>query len=97
MALGQAIDPVVEQQDREVDVAAQGMDEVVAANRQRITVTGDDPHPEVLAGRGDTGGDRGGPAVDGVHAIRVDVVGESRRAANARHDHRVLLRNAQFG
>jgi hypothetical protein len=34
LALGQAVDLVVEEQDLDRDVAAQGMDEVVAADRQ---------------------------------------------------------------
>ena len=58
LALGEAVDPVVEQQDRHVDVAAQGVDEVVAADRQGVAVAGDDPHREVRAGGGDAGRDR---------------------------------------
>ena len=38
LALGEPVDLVVEQQDREVDVAAQRVDEVVAADRQRVAV-----------------------------------------------------------
>ena len=51
LALGQAVDLVVEQQDLEVDVAAQRVDQVVAADRQRVAVTGDDPDRQVLARR----------------------------------------------
>ena len=64
LALGQPVDLVVEQQDREVDVAAQRVDEVVAADRQRVAVAGDDPHVEVGPGHGQAGGDGRRPAVD---------------------------------
>ena len=50
LALGQAVDLVVEQQDGDVHVAAQGVDQVVAADRQRVAVAGDDPDVEVRAG-----------------------------------------------
>jgi hypothetical protein len=50
LALGQAVDLVVEQQDRHVDVAAQCVDEVVAADRQGVAVAGDDPHRQVGTG-----------------------------------------------
>jgi hypothetical protein len=49
LPLGEAVDAVVEQQDGEVDVAPQRVDEVVATDRQRVAVTGDDPHVEVGA------------------------------------------------
>ena len=43
LALGQAVDLVVEQDDLQVDVAADGVDQVVAADRQAVAVAGDDP------------------------------------------------------
>ena len=60
LTLGQAVDAVVEQQDRHVHVAAQRVDEVVAADRQRVAVAGHDPHREVLTGGRDAGGFYGG-------------------------------------
>ena len=97
LALGEAVDPVVEEQDRHVHVAAQRVDQVVAADRQRVAVTGDDPHREVLAGRGDAGRDRRRAAVDRVHAVGVEVVGEPRRAADAGDEHDVLAAQAEVG
>ena len=44
LALGQAVDPVVEQHDVQVQVAADGVHQVVAADRQPVAVAGDDPH-----------------------------------------------------
>ncbi|MPM27536.1 hypothetical protein SDC9_74048 [bioreactor metagenome] len=97
LALGQPVDPVVEQQDGDVDVAAQRMQQVVAADRQRVPVAGDHEHRQVLPGRRDAGGDRRGAAMDRVHAVRVDVVGEPRRAADAGDDHGVLALDAELG
>ena len=84
LALGQPVDPVVEQQDLEVDVAAQRVDQVVAADRQRVAVAGDDPHRQVGPGDREPGGDRRGPAVDGVHAVGVEVVREPRASSRCR-------------
>ena len=53
LALGEPVDPVVEQQDLQVHVAAQRVDQVVATDRQAVAVAGDDPHVEVGAGHGD--------------------------------------------
>ena len=97
LALGQAVDPVVEEQDRHVDVAAQRVDQVVAADRERVAVTGDDPHRQVLAGRGDAGRDRRRAAVDRVHAVGVEVVGEARGAADAGDEDDVLAAQAEVG
>ena len=97
LALGQPVDLVVEQQDLEVDVAPQRVDQVVAADGQGVAVTGDDPHREVLAARGQAGGDRRGAAVDRVHPVGVEVVREARRAADARDEDDVLALEAELG
>ena len=97
LALGQPVDLVVEEQDGDVDVAAQGVDEVVAADRQGVAVAGDDPHVEVGPGHGQPGGHRRGPAVDGVHAVGVHVIGEAGRAADAGHEDGVLAPHPELG
>ena len=84
LALGQTVDPVVEQQDGQVHVAAQHVDQVVAADGERVAVAGDHEHRSVLTRGRHAGGDRGRPAVDRVHAVGVHVVREPRRAADAR-------------
>ena len=97
LALGQAVDPVVEQQDRHVHVAAQRVDQVVAADRQRVAVTGDHEHRQVLARGRDAGRDRRRPAVDRVHAVGVEVVREPRGAPDAGDEDDVLAADAQLG
>ena len=64
-------------QDRQVHVAAQRVDQVVATDRQHVAVAGDDPHVEVGARQRDAGGDRRRAAVDAVHAVGVHVVREA--------------------
>ena len=84
------VDLVVEQQHREVHVAPQRMDQVVAADRQRVAVAGDDPHVEVGTGERHAGGDRRRAAVDAVQAVRVHVVREPGGAPDAGDEHEVL-------
>ena len=98
LALGQPVDAVVEQQDRQVDVAAQGVDQVVAADRQPVAVAGDHPHVEVGPGHGDAGGDGRRAAVDAVHAVGVHVVREAAASSRCPTDeHGVLGRDAELG
>ena len=97
LALGEAVDPVVEQQDLEVHVAAQRVDQVVAADGQRVAVTGDDPHRQVRPRGRQPGRDRRRAAVDRVHAVGVHVVREPARAADARDEHDVLPAQPQLG
>ena len=79
------------------DVAAQGVDEVVAADGQGVAVAGDDPDVEVGPGHGQAGGQGRGPAVDGVDAVGVHVVGEAGGAADAGDEDHVLPRDAELG
>ena len=97
LALGEPVDAVVEQQDGEVDVAPQGVDQVVATDRQAIAVAGDHPHVEIGSSHGETGGDGRRAPVDAVHAVRVHVVREAAAAADAADEHRVLGGDAEIG
>jgi hypothetical protein len=97
LALRQAVDAVVEEQDLDRDVAAQRVDQVVGADRQRIAVAGDDPHRQVVARGGQPGRDRGGAPVDGVHPIGVHVVREAAGAADAGDEDDLLGRDPQLG
>ena len=93
LALRQPVDPVVEEQDRDVDVPAQRVDQVVAADRERVAVARHDPDGEVGPGGREPGRDRGRAPVDRVQAVRLDVVREPRGAPDARHEHEVLARD----
>ena len=97
LALGEAVDLVVEHEDLHVHVAAQRVDEVVAADREHVAVAADHPHVEVGTGERDTGRDRRRAAVDRVNAVGVHVVRQARRAADARHEHEVFGLDAGLG
>ena len=97
LALGQPVDLVVEQQDLDRDVPPQRVDQVVAADRERVAVAGHDPDREVLAGRGEAGRKRGGAAVDPVHPVGVHVVGEPAGAADPGDEHDPLGRDPELG
>ena len=96
LALGQAVDLVVEEQDLERDVPAQRVDQVVAADRQRVAVTGHDPHRQVGPRGRHAGGQGGRAAVDAVHPVRVHVVDEAAGAADPCDEDRALRRHAQL-
>ena len=97
LAFRQPVDAVVEQQDRQVDVAPQRMDEVVAADRQTVAVARDDPHIEVGPSDSETGGDGRGTTVNAMHAVGVHVVREPAAAADPADEHRVLRGDAEVG
>ena len=97
LALGETVDAVVEEQDDHLDVAADRVHQVVAADRQAIAVTSDHPDIEVGAGDAEAGGDGRGAAVDGVEAVGVHVDGETRRAADAGDDDLFVFRATEVG
>ena len=80
MSLRQTVDLVVEQDDVQIDVAADGMDEVVAADGQRVAVTRGYPHRQTRVGRLDARSHGVRTTVDRVEAERLHVVDEARRA-----------------
>ena len=97
LPLRQPVDLVVEEEDRDVHVAPQGVDEVVAADRERVAVSGDDPDGEVGTRGGEPGRDRGRAAVDRVHPVRLHVVREAGGAADAGDEDDALARDAELG
>ena len=97
LSLGEAVDLVVHQHDIQVYVAADGVDEVVATDGEAVAVAGNKPYADVGAGRLDAGSDGGATAVNGVEAVRVHVVRQTRGAADTRDDGHIIGRGADFG
>src|SRR3990170_1049143 len=91
LALGQAVDLVVEEQDRQVHVAPEDVQQVVAADREPVAVAGHDENLELGPRQLEPGGDSRRPPVDRVEAVRVHVVREAARAADPRDEHDVLF------
>ena len=90
LAAGHAVDRVVEDERREVDVAPRGVDEVVAADGRAVAVAHGDDDVQRRIGGLDPGGDRQGAAVGGVHRRVVQVGADAAAAADAGDDHDLL-------
>ena len=97
LALGQAVDAVVEQQDFHVDVSADDVHEVIAADGQAVAVAGDHPDVEIGAGEFQAGGEGRRAAVDGVEAVGVHVVREPAGAADAGDEDGFAAVHAELG
>src|SRR5215510_3831989 len=97
LPLREPVDPVVEEQDGQVHVAAQDVQHVVAADREPVAVTRDHEDLQLGPRHPEPGGDRRRPAVDRVEAVGVHVVREAARAADSGNEDDVLLGNPQVG
>src|SRR5690606_19383296 len=91
------VNAIVEENDFQIHVAAQGMDEMIAADAEGVSVAGDDPYLEIGIGELDAGGNGGSPAVDGMKTVGIHVIGESAGAADAGHEYEILLGQAESG
>lgn len=87
LPLGQAVYLVIEEQYRHVEVAAQGLNQLVPANAQGIAVAGYNPDLKVGIGQLNARGHRRSPTVQRMHSVAVDVVGQSAAAANSADQH----------
>ena len=91
LTLGQTVDLVVEEDDVDVDVAADGVDKVVTADCEGVTVTGCLPDAEGRVGHLHTGGNRCCTAVDGVETEGIHIVRETRGTADTGDDDDAFL------
>lgn len=94
MSLGQTIDAIVEQNHVQVDVAAVGMYEVVAADGQSVAIAADLPDGEIGVGNLAAGSNRRCTAVDGVHAIGGHIVRQTAGATDTTDDGSFVRRHA---
>ena len=91
LSLGEAVYLVVEQDDVQVDITADGVDEVVATDGEGITVTACLPYAELGSGHLQTGGESRSTAVDAVETEGIHVVRETAGAADTRYHYEFLL------
>jgi hypothetical protein len=84
---------VVDADDRQVDVAARGVEEVVAADGHEVPVAAEDHDMELGVGQLEARGERNGPAVGRVEGIDLDVAGDPARAADPRDDGQLVERD----
>ena len=97
LAFGEPIDLVVVQDDLEVDVAPQHVQDVVAANAECVAVARDYPHAQLRPRSLEPGSDRRRAAMDAVEPVRVHVIRQAARAADAGDEDDVLARQAEIG
>src|SRR5262249_35764823 len=96
LALRQPVDPVVEEQDGHVDVPAQHVEQMIAADAEAVAVARHHEDLQIGARQLEPGGDGRSPPVDRVKAVRVHVVREPARAADPGDEHDVLPGNAEI-
>ena len=96
LALGEPVNLVIEENDREIHVAPEGVEQVVAADGQGVAVAGDYPYMQVWPAHRDTGRDRRGPPVNGMDAVSVHIIGKTGTAPNARYEHGVFPAGSQL-
>src|SRR3546814_5170660 len=70
---------------------------MVAADAQRVAVAGDDPHVEIGIGEFHPRRHRRRAAVDRVEAVSLHIIRKTRRAADARDEHRLGRIGADLG
>jgi hypothetical protein len=87
--------PISEVGEYYAHVAAQHVNGVIAADRERIAVASDNPDIEVGAYKFYAGGHGRGAAVDRVKAVGIHVIREAAGAAYAGDDHEFLAGNPQ--
>jgi len=80
---------------RHVHIAAGGVNEVVAADRQRISVAHGHDDFKLRTSDLDPCGKRQRPAMNGVHGVKVHVAGDARRTPDPGHHHNLVLGQAQ--
>src|SRR3546814_10096665 len=74
---------VVEQHDLAVEIAADDVHRMIAADRQPVAVAGDDPDVEMRIRELQPRRERRRAAVDRMEAIGFHIIGKARRAADA--------------
>ena len=97
LSLCEAVDAVVEQNHVQIDITADGVDEVIATDGEAVAVAADLPDGEGGVGDLGAGADGSGTAVDGLHGVGVHVVGQTAGAADAADDGGVVGSNANLG
>ena len=83
---GHAVDEVVDEHDQHVDVAAGGMDEVVAADSHQVSIARDHRHQQLWATQLETGGKGDGTPVSGVEGVQLHIARHPTRAADPGDD-----------
>ena len=95
LALCEAVDAVVEEDDVDIHVPAQAVEQVVAPDGEAVSVSGDHPHAQVRICDLQARGQRGRTPVDGVDAVGFHIVGKAAGASDPGYKDDFLLGDAQ--
>ncbi len=83
LASGHGVEQIVHADDFQIDVAARGVDQMIAADGGKIAVPGIDDHVQLWVGQFETGGKRNRAAVGGMERIEFDVARHASGTADA--------------
>ena len=97
MSFGQSIDFVVEQDDVQIYVSADGMNKMVSADGKGITVSGYFPNCQFRIGAFYPRGNGCRPAVNGMKPEGTHVIGEAGRTSDSGDNGEIFVANAQIG
>ena len=94
LAAGHAVDQVVHADHRDIHVAPGRMDEVIAADGEKIAVPAEYHHVKLRIGQLHAGCKGNGPAVSGMIGIKPGISGATARTSYAGNHHRLIQINA---
>src|SRR5436853_332452 len=97
LAFGQAVDPVVEKDDVDVEIPPDRVNQMVPADRQCVAVARDDPDRQLGIRGLDAGCNRGRAPVNAVKPVGIHVIRKAARAADAGDEYNILPLEAELG
>ena len=96
LAACHAVNTVVHDDGHHIDIAAAGMNKMIAAYGHGVTIAHGNENRQVGTGHLDARSKSQSPSVQGVHTVEIHVSRNAGRAADAGHHAEIVLRNSQF-
>src|SRR6202043_1969724 len=93
----QAVNPIIEHEDFQANIAPKHVDRVVAADREGIAVAGHDPNLQIRAGDLEARRDGWRTSVDCVKTEGVHIVGKTAGTPDTGNNYEFFPRDAQIG
>src|SRR5665811_1172036 len=97
LSFGEPIDLVIEHQQIHVEVPAQQVNGMVAADAHAVAIATHDPYTEFWSCSFQPGSNSSSAPMDRVHTIGIHIVRKPAAAANARNDHNIFPGKTQGG
>ena len=85
LAAGHRIDQVIHADDFQIDVAAGGMDQMIAADSREVAVAGINHDVQLRVGELQSGGEWDGAPMRGVERVELHISGDAPCATNSRN------------